>query len=451
MKNKVLKVIVTLVTLLSFSGISWADKLSDLENEIKAMKELYEGRIGKLEAQIADMKKEKGVEAGTPKAAAPQFLGAEYVGRYEGPFKKGGLLIKNPSGFGNVSVGGYADIEYANFQKTTSEFDQHRWIINIGAEFDRLRFYSEYEIEHGGPSVVGGEAHVEQAWMDYLINDWVNVRAGALLVPFGRYNLYHDSDLQDLTDRPIVDRRVIPTTWTEAGAGFFGEFNPVFGEYEDLTIGYEAYVVNGLTDTFSDAGFRGAVATLGSDNNQFKSVVSRIVVSPALGHELGFSGYFGEYDNAHHYITAGAIDWFSSWNIPLEVKGVSFGPLELVGEYAYFNMDAPAETNIAEFATGAYVQVNFHFWPEFLSNTFLGRNFKNPTFTLVGRYNWAKIDDDSDATVGANEERGLVLGLNYRPIESWVFKLEYQINDTENEPLERGGNDGFMASMAVGF
>lgn len=421
-----------LVIAASFAGASSAGEIDDLKKEMQKLRQDYESTIQKLQMRVDALSKD----------VDEKFLDVEYVGRYKGPFKKGGLLVKNPSGFGNVSVGGYADIEFENFQDTHSAFDQHRWILNIGAELaDRLRFYSEYEIEHGGPDASGGgEAKVEQAWIDYLISDWINLRAGALLVPFGRYNIYHDSDLQDLTDRPLAARDIIPTTWTEAGAGLYGEFNPKLGGYEDLALGYETYVINGLNAGFSDTGLRGARGSIGSDNNNSKAVAGRLVISPFLGHELGLSGYWGKYNNLDDDITGGAIDWLSKW-----------GPLELVGEYARFDADEPEGVNVADSFQGYYIQANYHFWPEFLNNTFLGRGFEDPVFTVVGRYGWAKIDDDSDTGAGNNEENRITLGFNYRPVESWVFKLEYQWNDTENESLERGDNNGFIASAAMGF
>src|SRR3990167_2196894 len=215
--------------LLSPVSPALADELGDLKQQMQALRQDYETQIQKLEQRIEQLaKKQETTKEDIEKRIEEKAMSAEYLGRYEGPFGKGGLLIRNPSGFGNVSVGGYADIDFENFENTNSTFDQHRWVINIGAELEeRLRFYSEYEIEHGGPNAQNtgqGEAKVEQAWIDYLINTPINFRAGALLVPFGRYNLYHDSDLQELTERPIVARDIIPTTWTESGAGLYGEF-----------------------------------------------------------------------------------------------------------------------------------------------------------------------------------------------------------------------------------
>jgi hypothetical protein len=412
---------------------------TNYQNEIQALRSEIKALNKNQESLVVHAVNEKVEEklSGTE--------GFEYVGRYDGPFEKGGLVVRDQSGFAEVSVGGYADIEFENFEDSHSTFDQHRWILNIGADLgDRLRFYSEYEIEHGGISgnnAGDGEAKVEQAWIDFLIHPFINLRAGALLVPFGRYNLFHDSDLQDLTDRPIVARDVIPTTWTESGAGFYGEFNPTIGSYEDLNLGYEFYVINGLDAGFSDTGLGGGKGSLKADNNNQKGLVGRFLMSPAIGQELGVSGYFGKFNNLNDNIYGVGIDALSTW-----------GPLELVGEYAYFHAHGPAAGgDIANLFQGFYVQANYHFWPEFLRDTFLGRGFEDPTFTFVNRFGWADIDDAGDASTGDNSELRYTVGFNYRPVESWVLKLEYQFNNNDNESLERGNRDGFISSIAMGF
>ncbi|OGX26283.1 MAG: hypothetical protein A2787_10035 [Omnitrophica WOR_2 bacterium RIFCSPHIGHO2_01_FULL_48_9] len=440
-----------------FSLPAGAETIEDIKATMEEMKRDYETRIKGLEERIETLSGQQQENSAKIEDIATQHeaqaaameqkidaktLDVEYVGRGNAPVGKGGLVIGNPFGFGNVSVGGYADVEYGDFEKTNSTFNQHRWIINIGAfPHERLRFTSELEIEYGGPNVpnADGEIKVEQAYMDFLINDAVNVRAGALLVPFGRYNLYHDSDLQNLTERPIVARDVIPTTWTEAGAGIFGGFNPVLGSYEDLNLNYELYMVNGLDTGFSDTGLSGARASLKTDNNDDKAVVGRVAASPWLNQEVGVSGYWGEYDTAGHAIAGVGVDSL-----------VTIGPLEWINEYAYFGVEQ-GSSDVANFFQGAYSQLNYDFWFKCLDNSFLGRGFKDPKMTLVGRYDWGLISDDSDASRGNNKEDRWTLGFNYRPVDNFVYKLEYQWNQTSNEALERGDNNGFLTSMAIGF
>ena len=442
--------------LCSVVSSSAADEISELKDMVQEMRADYEIKIKTLEDKIGQLEENQSRQVEASVASMREEVkqeikaeswNAEYVGRYEGDFKKGGLEIGSSSGFSKVTLGGYMDHEFENFENTNSTFDQHRWVINVGAQIgERLRFFSEFEVEHGGPDASGGgEAKIEQAYVDYLIEDWVNFRAGAMLAPFGRANIYHDSDLRDLTSRALVSRDIIPTTWTESGVGFFGAAEPIIGSYEDLELNYEVQVVNGLNDGFSSTGMRGARGSLSSDNNNSKAVVGRLVLSPLLGHEVGFSGYWGKYNTLDDAITGGAVDFLSTW-----------GPLSFEGEYAYFDIDEPdfadtGVTDIAENMQGYYLQANYHFWPKFLDRTFLARSFENPTFTLISRYGWAKIDNDSTTGTGDNEEDRYTLGLNYRPVESWVFKLEHQWNQTENAALERGDNNGWLWSVAMGF
>ena len=429
---------------------AFADEIADLKAMVQDIKEDYESKIKTLEARINQLETSQDQKvAGLKKELTAEIeaktIGADYVGRGNAPVGEGGVMVGHGPGGSTVSLGGYVDMEYRDLDNSDSTFRQHRWIINVGALVgERVRFNSEFELEYGGPDAAGGdgEAVVEQAYMDYLINDAVNLRAGAVLVPFGRYNLYHDSDIQDLTDRPLAARDIIPTTWTEAGYGFFGEFDPVIGTYEDLLLDYEIYVVNGLDAGFSDTGLRNGRSSLKTDNNNSKSVVGRLNASPFLGHEVAVSGYWGKYNGLGDAISGVAADTFHR-----------FGPFELIGEYAYFGVEESPTlaSDVANYFQGGYAQVNYHFWPESLNETFLGRGFQDPTFTLVSRYDWAKIHDDSDAASGDNEEDRYTLGLNYRPTSHFVVKMEYQFNDTNNEALEAGNGDGFITSMALGF
>ncbi len=442
------------------------DEVEELRLQIQQLRQDYETQIQKLQLQIDTLSKKQDKEVSQiEEKIDKKLLSVEYVGRYEGPFQKGGLLIKNPSGFGNVSVGGYADIEFENFENSNSTFDQARFILNLGAQpHERLLFYSEYEIEHGGTDYPGGdgEVKVEQAWMSYNINDWLSLKGGIVLVPFGKFNLLHDSDIQDLTDRPLFARRLIPSTWTDAGFGFLGEL-PI-GEtlnwkfFPDFYLNYEGYVVNGLDEDISDRGLRDARGSASNDLNNAKDFITRLGLGFSRNLEIGLSSYFGHFGRSGSTTRNGEDDLLGL-GADLNFKR---GPFELVGDFAYFdfkdgalvdhdNDNATAAVSAPKYMRGFYIEPRFHFWPKFLNNTFLGRGFKDPKFTLVSRYDWANIGDDGDAGNGDNKESRYTLGLNYRPIESWVFKLEYQWNASENEVLERGDKNGVMASMAIGF
>ena len=137
---------------------------------------------------------------------------------------------------------------------------------------------------------------------------------------------------------------------------------------------FRSYVVNGLDSGFSDTGMRSARNSLKTDNNDAKSVVGRLTISPSLGQEVGFSGYYGEFDGEDDVLSGVGFDSL-----------FTFGPVELVSEFAHFEVEEMMTTarDLPSFLHGAYGQINYHFWPEFLDDTFLGRDFDDPTLTLV--------------------------------------------------------------------
>jgi len=340
----------------------------------------------------------------------------------------------------------YATLEYEDFANRNSSFDARNVELLVSAQLhDRLNGAAEIEFERTAVTSGSraGQVEVEQGWLEYVINDYMKPRFGVILVPFGRFNLEHFDPFRDLTDRPIVMRRVVPVTWAEAGAGFTG--SAFLGEklgraFENFALDYQLFLVNGFVDSISDTSSRGARGTFGSDNNNNKALIGRLGLNPWRGVEVGLSGYSGSYDSFGHNIHGFDGDW-----------KLTHGPFELIGEYASFDLETDATTSVPDILRGYFAQVNYHFWFNFLNNTFLGRDFDAPTFTAVFRTGQARINDDNDTGMGLNKEKRQTLGLNYRPVETFVFKFEYQFNQTENESLERGDDDGFIASVSAAF
>ncbi|MEK6727767.1 MAG: porin, partial [Candidatus Omnitrophota bacterium] len=432
---------ILLINGVTVNNLAFADEIGDLKKQVQELREDYEAKIERLQSQFDALSKDQEEKVSQiQKKMEDRLITTEYVGRYEGPFGKGGLLIKNPSGFGNVSLGGYGDIEFESFENANSTFDQARFVLNVGAQpHERVLFYSEFELEHGGTNYPGGdgEAKIEQAWMNYAVNDWLSLKGGIFLVPFGKFNLLHDSDIQELTDRPLFARRLIPSTWTDAGFGFLGEI-PV-GEkfnwkiFPDFYLNYESYVGNGLDEDISDRGLRDARGSASNDLNNNKDFVTRLGFGLNRNLEIGLSTYYGKFGRSGNSTRNGK-DGILGIGSDIDFKR---GPFEIAGDFAYFdfeegalvdhdNSNTTAAVSAPKYMRGFYVEPRYHFWPKFLSDTFLGRGFKDPKLTLVGRYDWVDIGDDGDAGTGANRERRYTMGMNYRPIPSWVFKLEYQ-------------------------
>ena len=139
------------------------------------------------------------------------------------------------------TLGGYGEM-HANFGEGSApdQFDIHRLVAYVGYEFnDWIRFHSETEIEHAFvSSESGGELSIEQAYLDFLLSDPVNVRFGRILVPIGIINRKHEPPTFYGVERPSFDRVIVPTTWSADGIGVFGGIGP--------SLKYELYVVSGL-------------------------------------------------------------------------------------------------------------------------------------------------------------------------------------------------------------
>ena len=269
----------------------------------------------------------------------------------------------------NTYLGGYMDFQFRQNEDGDGDhgFDQTRFIPFIYSDIsDRVKLAAELEFEHGG---VGGgrdgEVIIEFATIDFLITDWLNWRGGFLLTPLGKFNLVHDSPLQDLTDRPLVDQFIIPTTVTDTGMGFFGSVYPS----ELSKLDYEIYVTNGVFHGLDESGKSFFTASKGlrssrggfefDSENQSPGVVGRVAFSPFIGLEFGGSAYTQRYDDDNkNQITIPALDF-----------AYQRGAFELVGEgaYAFIETDDFATSKgIADSMWGYYIEGRYHFMPSCL-------------------------------------------------------------------------------------
>lgn len=377
-------------------------------------------------------------------------------------------------------IGGYIDFSLTQCANggardcdAKSGFDQERFVPFFYSQVtDRLSVAAELEVEHGGPQGNQGDGDIkmEFATMDYRFNDAFNLRGGIILVPMGRFNLIHDSPLNDLPLRPMVSRSILPSTFAESGIGFFGTFYPTALSKID----YELYVTNGFqgdNGQFSENnGTRKSRGSLKKDTNENKAIVSRVSFSPMLGVEVAGSVHHGKWDKKDKYdLTLFAID-----------GALQRGPFELMGEAAWANADgagaAVVEEGVEVFESdfddsarrrvltdskinyvvpenmfGYYVQLNYHFMPEGLTRALPSYFGQDSTFTGIIR--WGQADTNTDSAFNKNDEERLTLGINFRPIEDSVLKLAYTWN--KKGPTSLGGastdHNGFQFNLSSYF
>ena len=454
----------------------WAENLTP--EEIKKMiDEAVEKRLQERERQGPPLEPQEGAEpTAEPNIGPIPEVGRDLRAKERQPLSfsttgSGRLLYAKPFlTFPKAIVGGYFDIQYRAHrqsvletgydtirggQGTTNGFDQQRLVPFIYADItEHVKFGSEIEIEHGIRETNELEISAEFAFVDYLIHESVNLRGGIILLPIGKFNLLHDSPLNDLTDRPLVSQFIIPTTISETGAGLYGTFYP--GRTAKLD--YEVYVTTGPCgytnageprvtefDGTKNSRQRKCLSEDGLDINNGKAVVGRVAFSPRLGMEVGGSGYYGNQSpSSYNPLSIFAVDWT-----------FQRGPFELIGEaaWAYARNNAIAiPGNTIGFAPGSritgigatslgltlnplatppermqgfYIQGNYHFMPSFLTKLSPKRFGEGSTFTAVIRYDQVNLNLDNKGENAGKYEQ-ISFGLNYRPIEDTVFKISYQ-------------------------
>lgn len=334
-----------------------------------------------------------------------------------------------------TTLGGYGETSFIKQRGQDSYFNAHRYVLFLYSQLHpRITTSTEVEFEFGGSPAKrdgqqqAGEVLLEFSVVDFKVTDWLSLRGGIVLVPFGAYNLRHDAPTQDLSERPLALTTITPTTWFEAGAGVLGKF-----QLGDHTLAYELYAINGLDARISDGfGNKAAIGSKGEDNNDDKALVGRVSWSPNLQWEFAASGYTGAYDDQRRRIAMASGD-----------VTAKLGRVEFQGEYVRafidpgyvqgFSATSPANTRapIPTGMQGWYVQSNVHFTIPWLWQH-LPADLADSVLTGVLRLEQA---DTNTAVRNQFDIDKLTVGLNYRPIEGYVWKHELQLvsNDADGQ------------------
>lgn len=438
------------------------DKIQRMEQELEQMKqELQRQKEVQEKAQAEQRAKEQAAKPATEASSLRELTDRVKLGGY-GSFRFEGSDLKDQK----------ASFVFRRLVLTADANIAPHLRSYVELEFERFR---KLEIEKSfGPSATEqgieatnhSEISLEQAWMQYDIEDWLKFRGGGILVPLGRFNLNHDDNRWDLPRRSLIDRGVpvLPSTaaWDEIGLGFLGDLN--VGEQGEL--GYQVYVMNGvaLDSEFEQVVKDGKAVTevklspstggFASDVKDSKAIAGRVAYSPALGHELAGSWYYGQY-------TPDFLGKQDLWALSADGR-TGRGPFELEGEFVLTRFDgthtvakeladtvhamAPEATtaaftlaNLARNRYGYWVEARYRFWPAFLNETFLGRSFGNPQLIAVLRPEQAWLDDlieeiDIGNAVTTSNRRVdcISIGLAYRPVPLVVFQLAYEYTRTDS-------------------
>ncbi|HKG91223.1 MAG TPA: hypothetical protein VKA84_05005 [Gemmatimonadaceae bacterium] len=335
----------------------------------------------------------------------------------ERPFVRGGVYDKpyQTRLLGRTAIGGYAEaharLEHVDGLRDEAGFEAKRFNIFTATRVsDFVRIGAELEFEDGGR-----EIKLEYAAIDLRLHPSLTLRGGMLLSPLGKFNLSHDSPLNEFTDRPVVSTELLGVALSEPGFGAFGQFG--LGRTGRLI--YEVYGTNGFHDGLIMNSPEGTRIALGrgnfEDNNGSPAVVGRLAWSPRVGYELGVSAHHGAYNVFN--LEGTQTDKRRDLTIAVVDAEATVAGVQLGGEAATASISIPEGLRgiYAARQRGFYVEAVRPFGRAWV------RTMRNSTFAAKARFDLV----DFDAQQVGQVEGQLSVGVNFRPTSDSVLKLDY--------------------------
>jgi len=322
-----------------------------------------------------------------------------------------------------TTLGGYGELHYNNLDNQTAggsdkkEIDFHRFILFLSHEFsDKVRLFSELEVEHAQADKDGGEVAMEQAYLEFDLSPDTVSRAGVFLVPVGIINETHEPPTFYGVERNPVETNIIPATWREGGVSLAGRLSPGLSYDLALHSGLETDLANNYTVRKG----RNAVRQAAADD---PAITARIKWTGMAGLEIAATV------QQQTNITQSADANAGSATL-LETHVVwQKGPMSARALYAMWDLSGTGPATVgADQQTGWYVEPAYRV---------------NPKLGLFARFNqW----DNQAGDTTDSEYTQTSIGINYWPHPDVVIKADYQ---TQEVPA---GKDEFQGiNLGVGY
>lgn len=392
------------VCLLALASAAVAQETSDLERRLRALQDKV-NEVEELKREIDVLSKEiEALKSGQQKQSAevtPALSGRQY-----GLGAAASKVYRAEPGF---SIGGYGDMVYANRRGSESTADLVRAVVYTGYKFsNNVLFNSELEVEHASTEL-GGSVSMEFAYLDFLLRPQANVRAGVMLMPVGFINEQHEPTAYFGAQRPTVERVIIPTTWSEIGAGVFGDVGRV---------SYRTYVVTGMDSSRfeGEEGLHEGKQAGAEAKAEDLAFVARADWHPIEGTLLGgafYSGNSGQGRGFRGHVNLAEVHAESKF------RAVSLRALAARATVS----DAAAINQANGFTSGDGIGSSLGGW--YVESGYdLGSG--NVAFIPYARY-------ERFHTNAENHQRSWTLGLAVKPIPQTVIKADWQTRKDKNQ------------------
>lgn len=330
-----------------------------------------------------------------------------------------------------VTIGGYGEMLYNQPEGDNGTLDVQRLVLLAGYKFDdKIQFITEIEFEHVE------EVYVEQAFVNYNVANNVNLRGGLMLVPMGIINEFHEPTTFNGTNRPAMDKSIVPTTWRELGVGVSGRFN-------SISLGYQAYIFNGFKSVESDGSGVVTGGKLGGSNGLrggrqkgIESTVNTPNFSVKFdyyglpGLRLGLAGYFGKTQAPDD------VDMLDGAAIGMAMVGLdaryAYRKFTARGQFIFADLSDTKEyntltgSNLGSELKGYYVEGAYNILPE-------SKQQKLFAFARYENYDTHSAVDGISQNLGY-DRTDVTLGLTYHLTTGVVAKADYQIRDNKALP-----------------
>ncbi len=308
--------------------------------------------------------------------------------------------VKSSSQPSQTALGGYGELHYN--AGASDQLDFHRFVLFVNHEFsDSIRFFSELEVEHafsgeGKP----GEVELEQAYLEFDINDHAKAKAGIFLLPIGILNETHEPNTFYGVERNRVENAIIPATWWEGGIAYT--------QQSAAGLSWDIALHSGLKNT--QANIRSGRQKVAKADAQDGAVTTRIKYTGTPGLELAASLQVQQ-DIAQSTLpgeTAGAMlmEAHADW------RKNGFGLRAL---YARWDLDGATAAGL-----GRDKQFGYYIEPSYRFDTGWGDLGFFVRFTVLDNI----AGDSADS-----EQRYTNIGFNYWPHAQVVLKADLEFLD----------------------
>lgn len=321
-----------------------------------------------------------------------------------------------------TTIGGYGELHLNQGDK--EEIDYHRWVLFFNHKFtDRIKMFSEFELEHslsgeGKP----GEVELEQAYIEFSLENGWSVKAGQYLIPVGTLNETHEPDTFFGVERNNVEKNIIPTTWWEGGVSVH--------KVNDNGLSFDFAVHSAL-----------AVPTTGSKAFNIRSGRQKVAEADATEYaataRVRYSGIEGldlsAFANYQNDIAVDNDEDNSALLLgaTLSYRNGGFGLKGLIGQW---DIDGDSfEANDADSQSGYFIEPSYT-WS-------LGGDQKVGVFARYSHYEYAK----NLANASGGEYDDFAVGVNYWPTDNVVLKADFSQSE------KKGGDTNETYNFGVGY